>query len=344
MELTEEQRQAYLDHALDINLEERKKINEYAEWLPSIIINVHAHSNLPEHVIDLPLKTYGHMMSTFPSYSIEESNRIQNALHPATTIRTIRFAHVFKGIDHKAANAYLLENTTTDDLAALYGLPDDVAYTIKMLDDPRVKALKMYYSYLDPSATNIYEIFKPEILAAAEKSGVPIILHPPKVITESVQDILQVAKDFPDLKISIAHLGATKFDIPDLQRAYDLLAEQTNVMLDTALNPSVEVTTRVLKTFGSQRIMWGTDEPLDLLRSVPYVHPALGQRITTSYLYHWQDPLEHSQYSAMSNKAIHSHWLCLDAVKEAISTLPLSEQNAAKQAIFHDNAQAFFGL
>lgn len=333
-----------MDNALDLNQRELEKVDEYADWLPPTIVNAHAHSNLPEHVIDLPQKTYNHMMSTFPSYSIEESKLIQKIFHPRTKIHTLRFAHAFKGIDHKAANSYLLANISDVDHAALYGLPDDINYTVKMLADPRVSALKMYYSYLEPNATRIYQIFKPEILSAAQEYGVPIILHPPKVINESVQDILLLKRDFPDLKVSIAHLGVTKFDIPGLQEAYNLLANNTDVMMDNALNPSVEVTTRALQTFGPERIMYGTDEPLNLLRSVSYTHPELGERITTSYLYHWQDPSEHTAYSPLAREAIHSHWITLDALKAAIETLPDGDQAEAKELVFNTNAQNFFSL
>jgi predicted TIM-barrel fold metal-dependent hydrolase len=251
---------------------------------------------------------------------------------------------VFKAIAHKAANEYLLQDTTKGNVAALYGLPDDIGYTVDMLADERVKGLKMYYSYIDPAATHIYDIFKPEILAAAEDNNVPIILHTPKVITESADDVLKVAEDFPNLKISIAHLGSSKFDIPGLQDAYDKIAEGTEAYLDTALNPSAEVCIRALRTFGAGRLMYGSDEPLNLLRSIPYVHPSLGQRITTTHLYHWQDPVEHREYSHLADGAVHSQWLCLDALKEAINTLSPNEQDEAKQSIFHDNAVNLFRL
>lgn len=344
MNVSESQRLLYLDHALTLNPVEEKKVEEFAEWLPPVVVDAHAHSNLAEHVEDVPRKTYFHMMSSFPSYSIEESERIKQLFHPETRIRTLRFAHVFKGLAHKAANDYLLSQATDGNVAALYGLPDDIPYTVDMLADPRVKALKMYYSYLEPNATQIYDIFKPEILVAAEANEVPIILHTPKVIIDSANDVVNLKKDFPELKVSIAHLGSSKFDVPRLQDVYDQLAEETDVMMDTALNPSAEVCLRALRTFGSKRIMYGSDEPLNLLRSVPYMHPVHGQRITTSHLYHWQDPEEQAEYGHLADGAVHSHWLCLDALRAALNELPENEQEPAKRSVFHDNAAEFFKL
>lgn len=344
MSVSESQRRSYLDHARDITNAERAKIEEFAEWLPPVVIDAHAHSNLPEHVLDVPPKAYNHMLSTFPSFSIEESHALQSEFYPDTRVRTLRFAKTFKGIAHAAANSYLLDNLSQDDRMAVYGLPDDIPYTVDMLQDPRVSGLKMYYSYLDPSATSIYEIFKPEILEAAQANGVPIILHTPKMITESAGDVLNMKQDFPDLKVSIAHLGSSKFDVPALQDAYDMLADGTDVLMDTALNPSEEVVRRALDTFGPERLMFGSDEPLNLLRSVPYVHPEHGQRITTTQRYHWQDPAEHAEYAHLANGALHSHWLCLDALRTVIDSLPKASQEDVKQKIFNDNAESFFGF
>lgn len=344
MKVSESQRQAYFEHALNITQEESEKIKEYADWLPHTIIDSHAHSNLPEHVIDVPSKAYNHMLSTFPAYTIEESQAVHEVLHPNTEIRSLRFAKTFKGIAHIAANAYLLDNCPESDRVALYGLPDNIPYTVDMLHDPRVAGLKMYYSYLDPNATHVYEVFKPEILEVAEDQSVPLILHPPKVITESLDDIINLKKDFPKLKVALAHLGLSKFDIPGLQDAYEAIAKDTDFVMDTALNPSEDVVYRAINTIGADRIMYGTDEPLNLLRSVPYIHPSKGQRITTSHLYHWQDPIEHAEYKHLADNAIHAHWLCLDALKSAIKRLPIEEQPVTKQKIFHDNAKRFFNF
>lgn len=342
MSVSESQRQQYLDHAFDISEAELAKIAEFADWLPPVLIDAHAHAGLPEHVLEVPPKAYSHMLSTYPSFSIEESQQAHRLLHPETLIRSLRFAKTFRGIAHKAANAYLLDNCPEGDRAALFGLPDDVPYTLDMLDDPRVAGLKMYYSYNEPTAKRIYEVFPPAILERAQANGVPIILHTPQVITESATDVLELTQDFPDLKVSVAHLGSSKFAIDGLEDAFTMLAEETDIVMDTALNPSEEVIEQAIEAFGYDRILYGSDEPLNLLRSVPYIHPEYGQRITTTQRYHWQNPEEHARYSYLAEGAVHSHWLCLDALKSAIGKLPQDEQDIAKQRIFHDNAAAFF--
>ncbi|PIR93383.1 hypothetical protein COT99_00960 [Candidatus Falkowbacteria bacterium CG10_big_fil_rev_8_21_14_0_10_43_10] len=149
-------REAYLTHAKKFTDAEYSLIKDFVDWLPETIIDCHAHCNLPEHVCMIDDRAYHHMLSTFPSFSLEESKELQMLLYPGKTVRTLQFPKTFRGINHKVANLYLLEQSSNRDRIALYGLPDDIGYTVGMLDHPRVSALKMYYSYLEPPAKEIY--------------------------------------------------------------------------------------------------------------------------------------------------------------------------------------------
>lgn len=337
-------RNAYLAHALKLSTAERLRIEEFSAWLPQEIIDCHAHCNLAEHVGEMSERTCAHMLSTFPYFSLEESRAVQAVLHPGKKIRTLRFAKTFRGINHRAANAYLLSLSNDDDRIALFGLPEDTAYTIEMLSHPRVSALKMYYSYVEPPAQKIYEIFKPEILAEAQRVDKPIILHMPKMIMYSIDDLEQVLVDFPRLRIAIAHLGSTKFAVPGLREVYQRLVPHQNVYLDTALNPSADVVRLALECFGNKRIMYGSDEPLHLIRSVAYNNPQKGQRIVTDYPYHWVDPDEYVQFGHLAAGTVHSHWQALGAIRTAIESLPKTNQELTKQQVFFSNARNFFGF
>jgi hypothetical protein len=333
----------YFAHALKFKAEEKKLRDSFGAWLPDDIIDCHAHNNKEEHVVDIVDKARAHMLSSFPYYSIEDSIRISETLfHPGKRIRTLRFAKTFRGLDHRAANEYLLRESPPHDRIALFGLPEDIDYTISMLSHPRVSALKMYYFYVEPTAKTIYEVFKPEILEVAQHLDTPIILHMPRMIVHSVNDLEQVLRDFPRLRVSIAHLGSTKFAVEGLREAYMQLASHKNVFLDTSLNPSADVVRLALECFGSSRIMYGSDEPLHLLRSVPFDHPEKGQRIVTDYPYHWVDAEDHAKYGHLAANAVHAHWLALGAVRGAIESLPTSKQEDTKQRIFFENALEFF--
>lgn len=335
----------YLEHALRFKPLEKELRDQFEQWLPREIIDCHAHSNREEDVTSVCEKAYMHMLSTFPYYSLEDSARMRDTFfHPGKHVRTLRFPHVFRGIDHRAANDYLLQESPARDRVAIFGLPEDVEYTTSMLSHPRVSALKMYYSYVEPTAKTIYEVFKPEILEVAQDLNKPIILHMPRMIVDSAADLEQTLTDFPRLRVSIAHLGSTKFVVPGLKEAYARLAMYENIFLDTSLNPSSDVVSLALECFGSKRIMYGSDEPLHLIRSVPFSHPEKGQRIVTDYRYHWVDARDHAEYGHLAKNAVHAHWLALGALRSAIESLPSFLQEDAKNRVFFANAKDFFGF
>lgn len=335
-------REAYLTYAQTLTEKERSLVLEFQVWLPETIIDCHAHCNLPEHVRSIDDRAHNHMLSTFPSFSLEESKEWHALFHPGKVIRALRFPKTFRGINHRAANLYLLEQSDARDRIALYGLPDDPEYTIGMLGHSRVSALKMYYSYLGPPATEIYQYFPKVVLEEAQRRDIPIVLHPPRRITACLDQILTLAKDFPRLRVCLAHLSLTKSVVPGLEEAFTTIAQLPRVYFDTALVPSAEVVAMALQIVGSDRIMYGSDEPLNLIRSIPYVHPEKGERLATEYPYHWVDSSDYYAYKHLATDVTHAHWQALQAVKTAVSAL--SEQDRVKQKLFHDNAKLFYGF
>lgn len=334
----------YLSYSLALTKREQELVALFREWLPDQIIDVHAHCNLAEHVGDIDETMYRHMMTTFPSFTLEESLRNREVFFPTKTVQSLRFPNVFRGINFRAANAYLLSASGEQDRVALCGIPTDTDYTVAMMAHPRVSALKMYYIFFDPPATIIYQYFPPEVLEEAQSRSIPIILHLPRMITKCEDDLRTVLQDFPRLKVVLAHLGLPHLPVSGLREAYEAFALYPNLVMDTAMIPSREVVELALKVFGHERIMFGSDEPLNMVRSTVYEHPNLGQRLATEYLYHWVDPTEHASYKHLARGSIHSHWQALLALKEAIETLPAREQEEAKKAIFYSTARRVYGF
>ena len=338
-------RNAYLKYALSLTQTECSRREQFSEWLPQEIIDCHAHSNLEQHVISMSERTRAHMLSTFPYFSLEESKTVQEMLYPGKRVRTLRFPKTFRGIDHRAANTYLLSQSGADDRIAIFGLPEDVSYTIGMLSHTRVSALKMYYSYWEPPATKIYEYFLPEILEEAQGRGIPIILHVPRIITTCKEDVTQVIRDFPRLRIVLAHLGLPMFLVPGLEETYTELASASeNVFMDTSLNTSAEVIGAAISIFGTERIMYGSDEPLNLVRACAYSNPKLGQRLITDYPYHWVDIPEHEEFKHIATDVTHLHWQSLEGLRSTIMKMQPSEQEQTKKRIFCQNASSLFGF
>lgn len=337
-------REAYLAYSYALKPDELRIMGELLSWLPDEIIDAHAHCNRAEHVLEIDDKTYHHMGSSFPYFDLEESEYLHQTIFPGKQVRTLRFAMPYKEIDHVQANDYLLANSNTTDRIALYSPPNAIGYACEMLAHPRVSALKMYYKAVIPWATRIYDYFPPDVLAVAEQLDVPLVLNLPTVITKCREDLGQLVTDFPNLRIAIAHLGSSKFLIPELRESYEEFAKYPNMFMDTAMNPSCDVVRMALEVFGADRVMYGSDEPICLVRSIPYVHPTLGQRIVTEYPYHWANPVEHEEFKHLANGAVHALWQSLLAIKDALTSFSSKTQESLKARIFHRNARGFYGF
>lgn len=338
------ERDRYLDHALDFSVHEKSLVENFAQWLPRQIIDSHAHCNLESHVREVNTQAFHHMMSSFPYYSLEESKMVHELMYPGIEIRSLRFPKTFKGIDHKEANLYLLNQSSVRDRIAVYGLPDDEDYTCRIMGHKRASALKMYHSYFTPPATDVYQYFTKKILSEAQLLGKPIILHPPVIITKCLDQITRLKDDFPDLIVVLAHLGLTKVLVPGLQKAYETLASMDGLFMDTSLVPNQSVVKLALETFGHDRILYGSDEPLNLLRSTVYLHPEKGQRLITDYRYHWVDDNEFEEYKHLAKGLSHAHWPCLEAIRSALDIFQDEDYDIAKQNVFFNNSKALFGF
>ena len=339
--------EANLEHAKSLTPSEIRSIEFYTGWLPDRIVDAHAHSGeeSTSQNAKVPQKNLRHMSSTYLHFPIERSRQFDSLFHPGKKITRIRFAKVQRGLSQSATNQYLLSRYSKSDRMAAFGMKEDLEGTIRVLSDPRCCALKMYYLYCEPTAETILDTFPPELLEACQDLEKPIILHLPKPLLKSFDDLISVLRNFPTLKVSLAHLGLHMVDDARLDEAFKKLVPFDNVNLDTALNISKEVFARALKAMGPCRIMYGTDEPINLLRFNVFRHPEKGERIVSDRLYHWADHEEHATYSQKFSDFRHSHWLALDAARHAIETVPNAQgTEATKELIFEQNAVSFFGL
>lgn len=95
-------------------------------------------------------------------------------------------------------------------------------------------------------------------LDLAVKYNLPVVVHTGNSYNDSPERVLNMAKKYPKLKFILAHMGLGT----DNSLAIDLMAEANNLYADTAWVP-VSTTVEVIKRYGSKRVMFGTDSPID---------------------------------------------------------------------------------
>ncbi len=334
----------YLENALTLSESEKELRYDFYKWLPDIIIDCHAHANGKDAVLNISNSTLKRVHSSFPGYSIEDSILVSETLYLDKNVRYLRFANPYKGIDHIKANNYLLENSPLADTVALTGLPDNLEYTLAEIATEKYAALKMYLYYFEPPANKVLDYFPLPVLDLVQRLSIPIILHTPTPLNKCINEILNIIYEFPKLKIVLAHLGRHTHATDESAASYYKLAQYPQISADTSMATSPDVLEQVLKAFGSDRVMFGTDEPFNLLRYIRYEHPKFGERLVSTYPYHWLDENQRLTYGYLAEGAYHVHWQSLQAIRACIIKLYPHKIDEIKQMLFAENAMRVFSL
>lgn len=334
--------EAYLESALALTSAEADSLQAMLDQLPSRIIDAHTHVAERDEVVDaFPNELMLHPVSSYPAFGYEQAERARSALWPGKDVGSLRMAHAFRGFDYRAINRRLRNEAKRHaDVFAAYGLPDDDEYTVEVIRGGGVAALKMYYSYRHPSFTTIDEIFPPAALDAAQEVGLPIILHLPRPLPATTAEVVELATSRSSLRIVLAHIGGhgAHFFDETVPGALAALAPCSNVLVDTALVFDDRLVAAALDALGDHRVLFGTDEPLSLLRVVSYRHPSLGPRFYAPK-YHWAQ--EEGAPDDVSRKPAELlHLLQLGAVLRAAR----ARGDRAVERVFFANASSAYGF
>lgn len=329
----------YIGDSLLFSRQEETLRDELLSWMPTSIIDVHTHANGSDAVEDLSEKALNCVYSSFPDFSLEDSNLLKQAFFGSISRQCLRFANPYKGINHRLANQYLVSNQPQGDLIALCAIPDDIGYTLDEIRSGRYVAVKSYPSFFEPSAKYVRDFFPNEILTVVELRSLPIILHLPVPLDQCIAEIVQVCDAYPRLQIILAHAGRIQTAGPGTIAALTVIKKLENIVFDTSMVTSTEVLGAILSELGAHRVLYGSDEPMNALRYVEFIHPSRGKRFVSPRRYHWLDTDMWRDYHHLAVGAVHLHWQALSALKGAVDREYAREyQNDVKALVFYGNA------
>jgi predicted TIM-barrel fold metal-dependent hydrolase len=141
-------------------------------------------------------------------------------------------------------------------------------------------------------------------------------------------------------------MGLVFLPIEHFKETLSVLVKYKNVYLDTAMVASPEVFKIAFETLGYHRVIFGTDQPLNLIRgkrlhNFSTVREKVG-KIVTRHPYHWVNPKEQRKFSRYAEKLVLFHWEILLALRKAIQSYKGDKH--IKACIFRKNAKRVFGL
>ncbi len=352
MKITPELHASYVNHALTMNEQEEEIRAKILPEIPDTIIDSHTHVFVPGSldVTEIPIHIQDHMMSTFPGFTLEQSLASDQLLFQGKQISKARFAHIFPNINKKIVNSFVGGTLPKQgDIPVLFGISDskeDIDYTIASIESGIFKAIKMYYLATEPPKYGFLEYFPEAVLESAEKNEHPVIVHLPHSLYRSSDEVMDVAQRHPDLKIILAHVGVANIDKPELDDRLAAFAKAPNIFVDTALVDESNVVLKALQHLGPKRVLYGSDEPLNLMRTITYYNPELqAGRVLTDYPYHWANNEEQIKYRHLAKQPfVHNHWRQMQALIGAIANISDNpgERQANSDLIFGDNARSLF--
>lgn len=110
-----------------------------------------------------------------------------------------------------------------------------------------------------------------QFIELAQHYGLPVVVHTGGSDAASCARVYNMAKRFPKTRFVMVHMGLGT----DNREATELIAKQPNLYGDTTWVP-IESTVRLIKTAGAEKIMFGSDMPIDGRDT--YLHNRRGDR------------------------------------------------------------------
>jgi predicted TIM-barrel fold metal-dependent hydrolase len=336
--------QTYLSWALDVDSAESADRAALLERLPHQIVDCHAHVNDADTVGELSDYAWAQARSSFPAWPKEASDEVRGFLYQDRRVTRLVMAHPFRGIDHRAANAALLRAADSTTRVILCGLPDDPAYTERELASSAYVGLKMYPHYREPPFRRLSGYFPDWAVAAAAAAEVPSVVHLPVPLAECVGDVLQLADRHPTARFVLAHLGRQTDTGQSVRAAFKAAASCPRIAVDTSMATERDVHELALASFGPERVLYGSDEPFNLLRYVAFQHPDRGRRLMSPRRYHWLDETMFATYRHLADGARLVHDQVLGALLDTVDAQYGGEAPAVRAAVFASNAARWFRL
>lgn len=259
--------------------------SELKEYLPSKIIDSHVHLWKKDHIsIDIEKITFDRLrrhpflsVDMWDNFSYLDFVTVSKTIFPRIEYDGLFFSLPFREVDIKKANEMIKDDVISRNKTALF-IPiatDKYNYLEKKIKEENFIGLKPYpdlavgLDYDNQNSISIFNFLTEEHLKIANKLGLIILLHIPKIKRlndkKNLDDIINICNSYPNIKLILAHAGRSYcvFDLVDsIKKIYRL----KNLYVDTAMINNWEVIELLLEYLGCEKIIYGSDLPVAAFR------------------------------------------------------------------------------
>ena len=251
-----------------------------AGFLPDTFIDCHTHIWIDAHNHfgpDLAARSCAWPGMVAQDNPVEDLNETNRLLFPGKQVVSVLYGQPTVTIDLKRNNAYVAESAAANHFPALYiSHPSQPATSVEraVLANPCFKGLKVYLEfapdYIPNAEIRIYDFLPHEHLALADQHGWVVQLHiaRPRRLADPVNyvQLREIEERYPNVKLIVAHLGRAYAD-EDVGGALEYLKDTKKMMWDFTANTNGHVMEQVLRYFGPERMMYGSDFPISRMKA-----------------------------------------------------------------------------
>lgn len=307
-------------------------------WLPPVMLDCHVHIGLPEHnkTVDRARRPDAWAMEVAGSFAWAELWEAQQLLFPDKRVEALAFGWVYRETYVAGNNDYVLSGMSDTVRGLAVTRPEWNSAEVGRLLDQGFVGIKPYPD-LAPQGTNEVSVFDflphSHLELLNERSGV-LMLHLPRkgrlADLDNVREILEVNDRYPAVKLIVAHIGRA-YCLPTAEEGLPHFADRPGVYFDTAANLNPDVFALALELVGPERILYGSDLPITLMRG-------MREHVGDQYINYTDGPYSwNTRRKSPEEEACYTYYLYeeLLALKKAVERAGLGA-DAVKQ-IMYDN-------
>lgn len=267
-----------LDVSIAGSIDKQIYERELSPWLPPRIFDCHVHVSLKENCgwmsPERRSKIWAMDVGGFQSWEQLKANH--RALFPDRPVDVLAFGGVYREQDAALENEVVLAGIHDPDNHAqglMVTRPEWSTAAIEAGLRQGFIGIKPYPD-LAPQGTgevSIYDFLPKAHLEVLDRHNGVLMLHIPRAgrlaDPDNIRELLEIAERYPSVRMIIAHVGRA-YALPTAEKGLPHFAEVPGIMFETSANLNADVFELALETVGPDRILFGTDLPVTMMRGV----------------------------------------------------------------------------
>ena len=322
--------------------------SELLPWLPPRILDAHVHVSLRQRRVPVsPERLKGNWaMEVGVSHSWEDLRATYKMLFPGVEVFCLAFGGVFKEFDTDVENDRVLSGIK-DPANRARGLfvsrPEDDPARIRQALQDGFSGVKPYPDLAASNETDcsIFDFLPRAHLKVLDEHSAVVVLHisrPGRIgDPDNIREVLEIADSYLNVRLVVAHVGRA-FCLPTARKGLPHFTDRPGVLFDCSANLNPDVFEYFFDALGPERLLFGSDLPITLMRGV---REYVGERYInfTDAPYSWNTDRKSPEDEARYTFFLYEE---LRALISALGRVGMGK--AEMEAVLYSNAARMLGI